>query len=172
MFICVAWIQFQANECWPKVNKCWPKISICCKLTKRIYSWLFGNIQMFFKCKTFVNIAELLFTAIFSKENICKNGQKIEKCQNFKKKHFHQFTRYDDMSEFGWKHVPPKCFGHLIILTNLLHVKPPSTFKASWKNDVFWPTFSLQPKFSHVWSTSVDQNFFMTRKPWSSPTQP
>ena len=43
---------------------------------------------MFFKCKTFVNIAELLFTAIFSKENICKNGQKIEKCQNFKKKFF------------------------------------------------------------------------------------
>ena len=56
---------------------------------------------MFFKCKTFVNIAEPLFTAIFSKENICKNGQKIEKCQNFKKKIFHQFTRYDDMSEFG-----------------------------------------------------------------------
>ena len=74
---------------------------MCCKLRKRIYYWLFGKTQMFFKCKTFVNITELLFTAIFSKENICKNGQKIEKCQNFKKKHFHQFTRYDDMSEFG-----------------------------------------------------------------------
>ena len=56
---------------------------------------------MFFICKTFVNIAELLFTAIFSKENICKNGQKNEKCQKFKKKNFRQFTRYDDMSEFG-----------------------------------------------------------------------
>ena len=80
---------------------------------------------MFFKCKTFVNIAELLFTAIFSKENICKNGQKIEKCQNFKKNIFRQFTRYDDMSKFGWKHVHPKCFEHLIILTNRLPVKPP-----------------------------------------------
>ena len=83
-FICVAWIQFQANECWPKVNKCWHKINICCKLTKRIYSWLLGHIQMFFKCKTFVNIAEMLFTATFSKENIGKNGQKNEKCQNFR----------------------------------------------------------------------------------------
>ena len=41
---------------------------------------------MFFKFKTFVNIAELLFTAIFSKENIGKNGQKNEKCQNFNNK--------------------------------------------------------------------------------------
>ena len=71
----------------------------------------------------------------------------------FQKKFFRQFTRYDDMSKFGWKHVLPKCFEHLIILTNLLPVKTPSTFKTSWKNDVFWPTFSLQPKFSHVWST-------------------
>ena len=49
----------------------------------------------------FVNIAELLFTAIFSKENICKNGPKNEKCQNFNKNFFRQCTRYDDMSEFG-----------------------------------------------------------------------
>ena len=62
---------------------------------------MFDNIQMFFKCKTFVNIAKLLFTAIFSKENIGKNGQKSEKCQNFKKNFFRQFTRYDDMSKFG-----------------------------------------------------------------------
>ena len=131
------------------------KTNVCWKLTKRIYSWLFGNTQMFFKCKTFVNIAELLFTAIFSKENIGKNGQKKWKMSKFQQqKNFRQFTRYDDMSEFGWKYVPPKCFEHLIILTNLLPVKTPSTFKASWKNDVFWPTFSLQPKFSHVWSTS------------------
>ena len=41
---------------------------------------------MFFKRKLFVNIAETLFTAIFSKENIRKNGQKNEKCQNFEKK--------------------------------------------------------------------------------------
>ena len=40
---------------------------------------------MFFKRKLFVNIAETLFTAIFSKENIRKNGQKNEKCQNFEK---------------------------------------------------------------------------------------
>ena len=33
--------------------------------------------------------------------------------------------------------------------------KSPSTFKTSWKNDTFWPTFSLQPKFSHVWSTRL-----------------
>ena len=141
-------------------------------MTKRIYSWLFGNTEMFFKCKTFVNIAELLFTAIFSKENICKNGQKSKNIKISKTKFFHQFTRYDDMSKFGWKHVPPKCFGHLIIFTNLLHVKTPSTFKASWKNDVFWPTFLLQPKFSHVWSTSVDQNFYMTKKPKLYPTKP
>ena len=56
---------------------------------------------MFFKCKTFVNIAELLFTAIFSKENIGKNAQKSDKCQNFRKLFFRQFTRYDDMSKFG-----------------------------------------------------------------------
>ena len=41
---------------------------------------------MFLKCKTFVNIAELLFIAIFSKENICKNGQKSENCQIFNRK--------------------------------------------------------------------------------------
>ena len=35
--------------------------------------------------KLFVNIAETLFTAIFSKENIRKNGQKNEKYQNFEK---------------------------------------------------------------------------------------
>ena len=40
---------------------------------------------MFFKRKLFVNIAETLFTAIFSKENTCKNGPKNEKCQNFEK---------------------------------------------------------------------------------------
>ena len=28
-------------------------------------------------------------------------GQKSEKCQNFKKNFFRQFTRYDDMSKFG-----------------------------------------------------------------------
>ena len=56
---------------------------------------------MFFKRKIFVNIAETLFTAIFSKENIGKNGQKSEKCQNFRKHFFRQFTRYDDMSKFG-----------------------------------------------------------------------
>ena len=56
---------------------------------------------MFFKRKLFVNIAETLFTAIFSKENIRKNGQKIEKCQNFNKNFFRRFTRYDDMSKFG-----------------------------------------------------------------------
>ena len=33
----------------------------------------------------FVIIPETLFTAIFSKENIRKNGQKNEKCQNFEK---------------------------------------------------------------------------------------
>ena len=43
---------------------------------------------MFFKRKLFVNIAETLFTAIFNKENIRKNRQKNEKCQNFKKKNF------------------------------------------------------------------------------------
>ena len=41
--------------------------------------------KLFFKRKIFVNIAETLFTAIFSKENIRKNGQKNEKCQNFEK---------------------------------------------------------------------------------------
>ena len=125
-------------------------VIISCELTKKI----FFEVLTFF---TFLTI----FTYIFLlKENIGKNGQKSEKCQNFKKTFFRQFTRYDDMSKFGWKHVPPKCFEDLIILTNLLPVKTPSTFKTSWKNDVFWPTFSLQPKFSHVWSTSVDQTFF------------
>ena len=56
---------------------------------------------MFFKRKLFVNIAETLFTAIFSKENIRKNGQKNEKCQNFEKIFFRQFKRYDDMSMSG-----------------------------------------------------------------------
>ena len=113
----------------------------------------------------FVIIPETLFTAIFSKENIRKNGQKNEKCQNFEKKIFRQFKRYDDMSMSGWKHVPQKCFEHLIILTNPLLVKTPSTFDTSWKNDVFLPIFYLQQKFSHVWSTSVDQNFVIERKP-------
>ena len=49
----------------------------------------------------FVSIAETLFTAMFSKENIRKNGQKNEKCQNFEKKFFRQFKRYDDMSMSG-----------------------------------------------------------------------
>ena len=47
---------------------------------------LFDSIQMFFKRKLFVNIAETLFTAIFSKENIRKNGQKkwkMSKLRNF-----------------------------------------------------------------------------------------
>ena len=38
------------------------------------YFLLFDTIQMFFKRKIFVNIAETLFTAIFSEENIRKNG--------------------------------------------------------------------------------------------------
>ena len=41
------------------------------------------------------------FTAIFSKENIRKNSQKSEKCQNFKKIFFRQFKRCDDMNVFG-----------------------------------------------------------------------
>ena len=56
---------------------------------------------MFFKHKLFVNIAETLFTAIFSKENIRKNGQKNEKRQNFEKTFLRQFKRCDDMSMFG-----------------------------------------------------------------------
>ena len=47
--------------------------------------WQYPNV---FQMQTFVNMAKLLFTAIFSKENIGKNGQKSEKCQNFKKKTF------------------------------------------------------------------------------------
>ena len=91
--------------------------------------------------------------------------KKLKNVKISKKKFFRQFTRYDDMSKFGWKHVSPKCFKHLIILTNLSPVKNPSTFKSSWKNDVFWPIFSLQPKFSHVWSTNVDQNFSWQESP-------
>ena len=41
------------------------------------------------------------FTAIFSKENILKNGPKNEKCQNFEIELFRQFKRCDDMSMFG-----------------------------------------------------------------------
>ena len=131
---------FKSTNVDQKSTNVGQKISICCKLTKRIYSWLFGKTQMFFKCKTFVNIAELLFTAIFSKENICKNGQKIEKCQNFKKKTFSSIHKIW-WHEWVWmKTCPPKCSGHIIILTNLLHVKNPSTFKASWKNE--WHTSS------------------------------
>ena len=40
-------------------------------------------------------------TAIFSKDNIRKNGKKNEKCQNFKNIFFRQFKRCDDMSMFG-----------------------------------------------------------------------
>ena len=54
---------------------------------------------------------------------IRKNGPKNEKCQNFEKIFFRQFKRCDDMSMFGWKHVPQKCFQDLIMLTNLLLVK-------------------------------------------------
>ena len=41
------------------------------------------------------------FTAIFSKEDIRKNGPKNEKCQNFKKTFFRQLKRCDDISMFG-----------------------------------------------------------------------
>ena len=65
---------------------------------------------MFFECKMFVNIAELLFTAIFSKENICKNGQKIEKCQNFKNKIFSSIHKIW-WHEWVWmKTCPPEVF--------------------------------------------------------------
>ena len=37
---------------------------------------LFDSIQMFFSRKLFVDIAETLFTAIFDKKNMRKNGQK------------------------------------------------------------------------------------------------
>ena len=54
---------------------------------------------MFFKRKIFVNIAETLFTAIFRKENIRKNGYK-KKMKNVKtsKIFSRQFKRYGDMS--------------------------------------------------------------------------
>ena len=78
----------------------------------------------------FVSFLETPFTDIFSKEHIRKNGQKNKKCQNLGKTFSRQFKRCDDMSMFGSKHVPQKCFEHLIILTNLLLV-PPSTFEAS-----------------------------------------
>ena len=114
---------------------------------------------MFFKCKTFVNIAELLFTDIFSKENICKNGQKIEKCQNFNKNFFRQFTRYDDMSKFGWKHVPPKCFEHLIILTNLLPVKTPPLSRPREKMTFFDQFFRFNQNF-HMFGQQVLTKIF------------
>ena len=43
---------------------------------------------MFFKRKIFVNIAETLFTAIFGKENIRKNGQKKWKMSKLRKMFF------------------------------------------------------------------------------------
>ena len=113
----------------------------------------------------FVIIPETLFTAIFSNENIRKNGQKKWKMSKLRNFFFSQFKRCDDMSMFGWKHVPQKGFEHIIMLTNPLLVKTPSTFDTPWKNDVFWPIFYLQQKFSHVWSTSVDQTFVIERKP-------
>ena len=50
---------------------------------------------MFVKCETFVNIAELLFTDIFNKENICKNGQK--KFKNVKISTKKNFINSQDM---------------------------------------------------------------------------
>ena len=60
---------------------------------------LFDSIQMFFSRKLFVDIAETLFTAIFSKKKLCKNGQKMKNVKT--SKFFRQFEGYDDMSEFG-----------------------------------------------------------------------
>ena len=121
------------------------------------------------KCFSNVNyllISQKRYLQLFLVRKIyVKMVKKNKKCQNFKKNFFRQFKRCDDMSMFGWKHVPQKCFEHLIILTNPLLVKTPSTFDTSWKNDVFLPIFYLQQKFSYVWSTSVDQNFVMKRKP-------
>ena len=121
------------------------------------------------KCFSNVNyllISQKRYLQLFLVRKIyVKMVKKTKNVKTSKKKFFRQFKRYDDMSMSGWKHVPQKCFEHLIILTNSLLVKTPSTFATSWKNDVFLPIFYLQQKFSHVWSTSVDQNFIMKRKP-------
>ena len=143
-------------------------------LTKIQQMLIVEEIHIFYclivsKCFSNVNyllISQKRYLQLFLVRKIyVKMVKKNEKCQNFEKKFFRQFKRYDDMSMSGWKHVPQKCFEHLIILTNPLLVKTPSTFDTSWKNDVFLPIFYLQQKFSHVWSTSVDQNFVIERKP-------
>ena len=68
--------------------------------------------------------------------------------------------------EYVWmKTCPPEVFWTPYHTHKPITCKPPSTFDTSWKNDVFLPIFYLQQKFSHVWSTSVDQNFIMKRKP-------
>ena len=107
------------------VNKCWPKFFHDKKALIFPYTTLTSNfsyllwLRKYFVLKiNHTKVRFFKFTAIFSKENIRKNGQKNEKCQNFKNIFFRQFKRCDDMSMFGWKHVPQKCFEHLIILTN------------------------------------------------------
>ena len=129
------------NICWVLVNICWFSVIILSSSRKRY-------LQLFLVRKIYVKMV-----------------QKMKNVKTSKTFFFRQFKRCDDMSMFGWKHVPQKCFEDLVMLTNLLLVKTPSTFDVSWKNDVFWPIFYLQQKFSHVCSTSVDQNFVIETKP-------
>ena len=126
--------------------------------------WLSDSIQIF-SIVNYLLVSRRLYLQLFLVRKIYVKMVKKMKNVKTSKKIFRQFKRYDDMSMSGWKHVPQKCFEHLIILTNPLLVKTPSTFATSWKNDVFLPIFYLQQKFSHVWSTSVDQIFAMKRKP-------
>ena len=75
------------------------------------------------------------------------------------------------VSDGGWKYIPWKCFGHHIMVRKLVWQKRPIIFDPSEIYPFFYWTFELHSIFSHLWSTSVDLNFYVIKKPQSSPTQ-
>ena len=87
-----------------------------------------------------------------------------------KKKLFHEFFRY--LCEWWWMKIHPlEVFwaphhGQKARLAKKTH-----NFRPLRNLPIFYWTSELHSIFSHLWSTSVDLNFYVIKKPQSSPTQ-
>ena len=97
----------------------------------------------------------------------------LKKCQKSKKKIFMNFLDiFMWVIDGGWKYILWKCFGHHIMVRKLVWQKAPIIFDLPQIYPLFYWTFEVHSIFSHLWSKSVDLNFYyVIRKSQSSPTQ-
>ena len=106
---------------------------------------------------------------------MCKNSWKMEKMSNFRKNIFSWIFKNQDMIiwfDLGENTSLGSILKKISYSQNPYCQKAPSFCPHRRKKAFLKEFFSFQAKLSHASSTSLDQNFHMTRKPILYPTRP